>query len=278
VAVVTLFGKMEQSRIKTEPGAYLQWPWPIEQVFHLDQRVHSLEDIDKLEYVALPDQNIILLQTYAGWRIAEPAKFFPRFADGSISKAEDALAIMIRSAKLEVAGRHNFSDFLSADEKQMKLSDIENEILARVRDNVRTNDYGIEVKFVQIRSIELPESDTSSVFNRMKDERGKVIAVIQADALLQSNTITAQADLEAARLVGDGEALAKQIRGEGEAAMVNSLQILREDPPLAKFIMDLGMLEELSKDKTTWILDSSTPGMELLQVPKPAPGEGGGTK
>ena len=105
VAVVTLFGKMEQSRIKTQPGAYLQWPWPIEQVHHLDQKVHTLEDTDKLDSLALPDQNIILLQTYAGWRIADPYKFYPKFEEGSVSKAEDILAVMIRSACRSPAAR-----------------------------------------------------------------------------------------------------------------------------------------------------------------------------
>ena len=33
--------------------------------------------------------------------------------------------------------------------------------------------------------------------------------------------------------------------------------------------MDLDMLEELSKDKTTWILDHNTTGLELLQAAKP---------
>jgi membrane protease subunit HflC len=265
VAIVTLFGKMEQSRVKTEPGAYLQWPWPIEQVHHLDQRVHSLENMDKLDSLYLPDQNIILLQTYAGWRIADPFKFYPKFEDGSVSKAEAFLAGIIRSAKLQVAGKHDFSDFLSADEKQMKLPQIENEILEKVRDDLRTNDYGIEVKFVQIKSIELPESDTASVFTRMKDERGKVITKIQAEALVESNNIAATADLEAGKVLAEADAQVKDIRGQGEAAMVESLRIMQQDPPFAKFIMDLDMLEGVSGDKTTWILDSTTPGLGLLK-------------
>jgi membrane protease subunit HflC len=268
VAVVTLFGKLEQNRVITNPGPRLQWPWPIEQVYHLDQRVHSLED--RLEPLTLPDQNIILLLTYSGWRIEDPYKFFPKFREGSVTEAKSTLENIVRSAKLEVAGKHVFSDFLSADEKQMKLPQIENEILAKVQEKVRAGNYGIEVRFVQIKSIELPTSDTQSVFDRMKSERATVVTKITADAQEQSIKITSDADSEAAKLLAQADARAKEIRGEGEAAMVNSLQVLRQNPPFASFIMDLDMLEELSKDKTTWILDHTTPGLELLQSSRPA--------
>jgi len=273
VAVVTLFGKLEKSRVKTEPGAYLRWPSPIEKVFILDQRVHSLEDQDKLEQVALPDNNIILLQTYVGWRIEDPYKFFPNFENGSVAKAEETLAKIMRSAKLEVAGRHVFSDFLSADQKQMKLPEIENEIRDKARQEVSTRDYGIEIKFVQIRSIELPENNTQSVFDRMKSERGKVVFSIRANAEEQSTNITSKADSQAAKLLADADAMALEIHGEGEAAMVQSLQVLRQNPPLATFLMNLNMLESLSKDKTTFILDHTTPGLELLQSDKSSAGD-----
>jgi membrane protease subunit HflC len=274
VAVVTLFGKSEKNRVKTEPGPYLQWPWPIEKVYKLDQRVHSLED--KLEPLTLPDQNIILLLTYIGWRIDDPYKFFPKFRDGSVTEAESTLENIVRSAKLEVAGKHDFSDFLSADAAQMKFPQIEQEILDKTREKVLAGGYGIEIKFVQIKNIELPASDTQSVFNRMKSERGKVIAKISGDAERQSIEITAQADSEAAKLLAEADARSKEIQGEGEAEMVKSLQVLRQNPAFASFIMNLDMLKELSKDKTTWILDHTTPGLELLQSAKaPDAGVGG---
>ena len=57
-----------------------------------------------------------MLLTYVGWRISDPAKFFPKFANGSITAAETNLQGIIRSAKLDAASKHKFSDFLSADQ------------------------------------------------------------------------------------------------------------------------------------------------------------------
>jgi modulator of FtsH protease HflC len=277
VAIVTLFGKLEQNRVKTAPGAYLKWPWPIEQVRTLDQRVHTLDDLDKLEPVQLPDHNIILVQTYTGWRIADPFKFFPNIEDGSVSKAESILATIIRSAKLTVAGRHDFSDFLSADPTQMKLPQIENEILEKVRTDLGTN-YGIEVKFVQLTSIVLPEGNTESVFTRMKGERTKVISQIQAQAVVDSTNIAAAADYEAGKILAQANANALLIQGEGSAQMVQSLSVMQQNPELAKLIMNLEMMEGASGDKTTWILDSTMPGFELLKSAHASTGVASPTK
>ena len=41
VAVVTLFGKIV--REKTDPGLGLQWPWPIEKVYKLDQKIQNFK-------------------------------------------------------------------------------------------------------------------------------------------------------------------------------------------------------------------------------------------
>jgi len=264
VAVVTLFDKMESDNARTNPGPHLQWPWPIEKVYKLDQRVHSLED--KLEEVTLPDQNIIMLVTYVGWRISDPTRFFPKFENGSVAKAEEQLEGIVRSAKLEVAGHHNFSDFLSADQSQIKFTQIENEILENARGRIAAGNYGIEIKFVQIKNIELPSAVSQTVFDRMKQERNKLAMAIKSDADSRSSVIRNQADSVASTLLAEADARAKEIRGEGQLAMVQSLKVMDQNPAFAKFLMDLDMLEELSKDKTTWILDHNTTGLELLQA------------
>src|SRR5271169_1136190 len=80
VAVVALFGKIRT--VKSDPGPGLRWPWPIENVYKLDQRVQILEG--KFEQVKLPDQNILMLSVYVGYRIEDARAFFPQFANGSI--------------------------------------------------------------------------------------------------------------------------------------------------------------------------------------------------
>ena len=146
---------------------------------------------------------------------------------------------------------------------------IENEMLEQARQKVALGNYGVEIRFVQIRTIELPKDVSQAVFDRMKAERAKLVSVITADAQERSSNIRSEADSQASKLLAEAEAKALEIRGQGEQAMIQSLQVMSQNPELAKLLMNLNMLEELSKDKTTWILDHTTTGLGVLQAEKP---------
>jgi membrane protease subunit HflC len=268
VAVVTLFGRVDH--VKDTPGAGFRLPWPIEKVIKMDQRVQNFEG--KFEQVKLPDQNLIFLLVYVGWRIDNPAQFFPRF-NGSTAAAQQYLEDVVRSAKNEVAGQHRFPDFISTDEKQMKLSEIEGEILDKVQQQVKALNYGIEIKFVQIKKIGLPESVTQNVFDRMQAERERYSSQIKSLGDEESSKIKSSADSSAAKILSDADAQALAIRAKGEAQMIQSLQVLQENPELAEFNMQIAALSQLLKERSTLILDQSTSPLNLLQPlapPKPS--------
>jgi modulator of FtsH protease HflC len=268
VAVVTLLGKIAQ--VKTEPGPGLRLPYPIEKVFKLDQRIQNFEGRDKFEEIKLNDQNIIFLSVYIGYRISDPTNFFIRFLNGSIPVAEKAMDDIVRSSKLEVAGRHNFSDFISTDREQMKFAQIEKEILDEVQRRVNDQHYGVEIKFVQIQKIGLPESVTQNVFDRMKAERQTYISDIESQGALRSQQIKSTADSEAAKMLYDADAQAFTIRGEGEAQMMTNLQVLQKNPELASFNLQIAAMEQFLKKKTTLVLDMSTAPLQWLQMAEPA--------
>lgn len=203
VAVVTHFGKYDR---ELGPGAHFRWPWPIENVYKLDQRIQNFEG--KFEETKLPDQNILLISTYVGWRIEKPELFFPKFGSGSIVEAERTLSALVESAKKEVAGEHVFADFISADDKQMKFTQIETEILDRVQKRVKEHDYGMDVKFVQIKKIGLPESVTTDVFERMKSERNVLISKIQFEGEEAATKIKSGADTWSAKTLAEADAAA----------------------------------------------------------------------
>jgi modulator of FtsH protease HflC len=268
VAVVTFFGKIAQ--VNTNAGPGLRLPYPIEKVFKLDQRIQNFEGRDKLEEIKLHDQNIILLSVYVGYRISDPTNFFTKFLNGSIPVAEGVLNDLVRSSKLEVAGRHDFADFISTDPQQMKFTQIEKEILDEVQRRVNTNNYGVEIKFIEIQKIGLPESVTANVFDRMTAERQYYISQIQSQGELESTRIKSAADSTAAKLLYDADAQAFTIRGEGEAQMMKSLEVLQQNPNLATFNMQIAAMEQFLKKKTTLVLDLSTSPLQWLQMAEPA--------
>jgi membrane protease subunit HflC len=207
-----------------------------------------------------------MLSVYTGYRIQDPSAFFPKFANGSIPEAEKVLEGLVRSAKNEVAGQHPFSDFVSTDEQQMKFPQIEKEILEKVQKQVHDKDYGIEIKFIQIEKIGLPESVTKNVLDRMTSERQYYISRIQSLGEEEATKIKSAADSSAAKLLADADAQAFKIRGEGEAQMMKSLEVLQQNPSLANFNMQMTALEEFLKNRATLVLDQSTSPLQWLRM------------
>src|SRR5688572_16616655 len=176
VAMVTTFGR--PTRPVTEPGAYMKWPWPIQQVYKFDKRIQNFES--KFEQVFTADGHSLLIKVYAGWNIAQPQVFFPKFGD-SAARFENALVGLARAAYSGVVGAHPFSDFISTDEKQLKFEQIEQEILQQIQRDVQAKGFGVEVKFVGIKRVGLPESVTKLVFERMRAERQLQVRRIESE-------------------------------------------------------------------------------------------------
>jgi len=265
VAVVTTFGK--PTRDILEPGAYLKWPWPIQKVHKMDRRVQNLES--RYEETLTVDGFNLVVQVYVGWRIQEPGLFFPKFANGSVEVAENILESLVRSAKNEVVGRHPFSHFISTDEKELRFNEMEAEMLEKVRSQVLTNQYGLQVEFLGIKKLGLPESVTRTVFTRMESERKVLISDIQSRGEAKAATIRADADRESAEVLSRAEAEATRIRAEGEARAAESYAVFNQDTNLASLLIRLRTLEQMLKEKTTLILDPSTPGLDLLRDTSP---------
>lgn len=261
VAVVTTFEKISGEPV-TQPGAHFKLPWPIQQVFKLDQRIQNFEG--RYEEVQLADRNILMMAVFVGWRINDPALFFRGFPSGRAADAQKSLGDCIQTAKNEVLVRHALSDLISADESKVKFIQIEAELLQHAREVVGTNKYGVEIKFVHIQRIGLPESVTQTVFERMNSERRTYITKIQSEGDSQAMRTTNEANSQAAIILSQAEAEAVKIRGEGESKANQSLAEFRQNPELAIFNMRLEALEQWLKQRTTLVLDQTTSPLNLL--------------
>lgn len=259
VAVVTTFGRVSQTY--TNAGLKVKAPWPIQKVHRLDKRIQNFES--KFDEALTTDGYNLLVSVYAGWRISDPAAFFPKFA-GSTNAAERALQEIVRDAKSAVIGQHPFNHFISVNVQELKFAEIEKEMIERVQGRLQTNNYGIDVAFLGIKKLGLPESVTKEVFDRMAAERQVLVSKIESEGNARAANIRAEADRNAAKLVSDAEAEALRIRGEAESKAAEALRTMNQDPELASFLLRLTGLELFLKEKTTLILDQNTSPLDLL--------------
>jgi len=263
VAVVTTFGK--PTRPITQPGAYLKWPWPIQKVWWFDQRVQNFED--RLTEGLTRDSFNLLTSVYVGWKVSDPTAFFPRFAGSAnpIAAAETLLDQWLGNAKTSIVGKHPLSDFVSTSDNGTNFVAIEAEILAAIQSQIRANNFGLEIEFLGIKRLLLPESVTQSVFERMTSERKVLADRFQYEGEAEAQRIRSDAERKAAELLASAEGQATEIKGKGEAEAAKSLKVFQQNPELASFIFRLSALEGSLKERSILIFDQHTPPFDLFR-------------
>jgi membrane protease subunit HflC len=265
VAVVTTFGRY--SRTVPEPGFELRLPWPVQKVFKFDRRLQTFES--KFDQSITRDQISLLAQVYVGWSIAGDARTFLERFNGDIAAVERTLEPVIRDAKSVVLGMHNFSDLISTNAAALQFDTIEREMLERVQGRAR-EDYGIEIQLLGIKQLGLPDSITTTVFQRMRAERQRLSAKYQAEGEREAKIIRAQADGTAREIVANAEAQAARILGDAEVQAQEYYRVFERNPELAIFLFQLRALEDSLQEKSHLIFDQQTPPFNLL-APAPSP-------
>ena len=210
VAVVTTFGRY--SRSITEPGWQWRLPWPIQKVYEFDNRLQTFER--KFDETITKDQINLVIAVYAGWRIADPKLFLESF-NGDLTTAEQRLEPVIRNAKSGIIGQYNFSDLISTNQAELKFDQIERAMLDAVQANVKRT-YGIAIETLGIKQLSLPDSITSTVFERMRAERQRLVARYQSEGEREAKIIRADADAQANKILADASGEAKRILGEAD--------------------------------------------------------------
>ncbi|HTV39005.1 MAG TPA: protease modulator HflC [Candidatus Sulfotelmatobacter sp.] len=267
VAVVTTFDK--PVRNIDQPGLYFKWPWPIQRVYKFDGRIQNIQD--KFNETITRDNNDLILTIYAGWKISNPSTFYPKFA-GSVPRATEILQGMLRNAKNAVVSSNTLSAFVNPDPRQLRFDEMEQKIQDSVQAQLSTNDYGIQLVFLGFKKIELPQSVTQSVFDRMKGERQVIISSEQNEGAKQATIIKSTADRIATETIANANATAAQIMGKGYAQAATVLPIFEKDPALANYLLRLDALQQALGQKTTLIFDERTPPFDLFtSIPTNAP-------
>ncbi len=260
VAVVTTFGKLTRA---VGPGPHLKWPWPVEKIFKIDERVQNFED--KFTEDLTGDNNNLVTTVYVGWSITNALEFFPRFPSGSTGAAQKMLEGILRTSQTGVVGRHPLSDFVNPDPRELKFDAIEAEIKQLVQSQLTTNNCGIEIAFLGIKKIELPESVSQTVFARMTAERNVLSSQWENEGEAEAKKIRSAADRQAAELLADAQAEATRIRGEGEAAAAKILPTFQQNPQLANFLLRVDAIERSLQERSTLIFDERIPPFDLFR-------------
>ena len=173
----------------TGAGLYFRVPfyWTVSLI---EKRVLDLEMTD--EEVLSNDQQRLLVNAYARFRITDPVRMVQRAGD--TDGVRTALEPILNSVLRQELGRRTFQAMLTAERGPA---------LANVRENLnrQAKQYGAEIIDVQIKRTDLPDgAPLESAFQRMETDREREARTIRAQGQRDARIIRAEADAQAAEI------------------------------------------------------------------------------
>lgn len=272
VAVVTRFGA--PARVLTAAGLYAKLPWPIDRVHALDARKRLFNS--RFAETLTRDKKNIVLRTFVVWSVGDPLVFLQSI--GNLVTAEDRLDGLVTNAKNAILGRHELSALVSTDPVTLKISEIEEGILADVR-STASERFGIRLHQIGLKQIGLPPENVPFVLEQMRTERRQFAARHRAEGEREAAAIRSETELEVARIRADGQQKAAQIRAraEAEAARIYADAHTR-DPELYRFLRSLDSLKTILSARATVIVRTDTAPFALLNSPGGAAAGAGGDR
>ncbi|MEL6498698.1 MAG: SPFH domain-containing protein [Planctomycetota bacterium] len=266
-AVVTVFGKADDASVQETPGLKLKLPYPFQSVTSYDTRLQLVQVSGTQQQTA--DDNQIVVEAYALWRVSSPLTFYQKFSNAGQS-AEDHYAQAERTVKsslnsaLSVTSGFRLDELFTLDIDGSQLPTLESEILAVLRRDASSPPLGIEIVDVGINRVRLTETNSEDVIARMKADRQRLAqeTISQGEAMAQS--IRSRADADARRITSFADRLAKQLRANGEQEAGTFIAQMQESPELATLLAELEFLREAYSKKITLVL-SGAPGFRYTE-------------
>jgi membrane protease subunit HflC len=241
----------------TTPG--LKWKVPfVDTVEYLDKRILDLDTTE--QEVTAADQQRMIVDAYARYRITDPLKFYQNIR--SEERVRSVVGPLIESEIRRVLGSTTLQDIVK-DKRESLMK----QIAAQV--NKEGNDYGLEVVDVRIKRADLPQENLVKVFDRMKADRVREATELRAQGEAENNRIRANADREVTIIKAEATRKSDTIRGEGEGAR-NAIfaEAFGRDPEFFSFYRSMQAYEtSLKAGDTRMLLSPDSDFFRYFQNP-----------
>ena len=166
------------------------------------------------------------------WRISD-ARQFIRNNGVEQRNLENRLGAVAQAAFNEEVTKHTVRGVLS-DERAQIMQNV------KARLEAESKPFGIEIRDVRIKRVDLVPEVTASVFKRMIAERTQVANQLRSEGEATKEQIRAQADKQVSVIVAEATLEAQKTKGEADA---QATQIYGEafgrDPKFAQFYRNL---------------------------------------
>ncbi len=205
VAIKLQLGKIIEAEY--EPGLHFMKPLFFNNVIKFDKRVLTLDT--RPERFLTGEKKNVTVDFFVKWRIEDPENFYTSFAGDENQARLRLLQIVKNGLQLEFDKR-TIKQVVSDERAEMMES-------VTVKTNSEVNKFGIVVIDVRIKQIELPVEVQNAVFDRMRAERDRIAREHRAQGDEAAKGIRAVANKERTVLLAEAQRDAERLRGKGDA-------------------------------------------------------------
>lgn len=254
--LVLQFGKVV--KVIDEPG--LSFKIPFIQTTMSIPNYEMVYDLVPSE-VNTRDKKVMVTDSFALWTITDPLEYLSRLGANK-ANAESRISVVVYNAVKNVISSTDQADVISG--RDGKLAEM---ITEKIGDSL--DSYGITVKKVETKMLDLPDSNKEAVYQRMISERQNIAAGYIADGEYESNVIKNSTDREVSVLISEAKAQAEKIRAEGEAEYMRILSEAYNDESKADYYNYIRSLDALKASlkgtNKTIILNEDSELARILQ-------------
>ncbi len=266
-AVVFSLGEIR--RVIKEPGLYVKWPPPIQNVRYFDKRTLTLDGADIDRFITSEKQNI-QIDSFVKWRITDPRLYFVSVGGNDLI-AQDRIARQIRSVL------NNQIALMTVDEV---ISGKRDDLVVKARTAVAEEliKIGVEIVDVRLKRVDFAPEVAERVFDRMQSERKRVANDLRATGSAESERIRADADRQRETLIAEAYKDSQTLRGAGDARASRAYaDAFGKNPDFASFYRSLEAYRATFQGPgDVMVVDPSSEFFRFFRDPSAGAGNGGG--
>lgn len=256
-AVVFQLGEVKH--VIDEPGLQFKIPL-IQNVRFFDRRILTIDTPEPERFITAEKQNV-LVDHFVKWRIIDPKLYYISVA-GDETRARTRLLQTVNGALREEFGRRTVPDVVSG-ERDLIMENM------RVRADNDARQIGVQILDVRLKRVDLPTEVSESVFRRMEAERTRVANDLRSQGAAIAEQIRADADRQRVVIIAEANREAQKLMGEGDArAIAIYAEAFGQNPEFYAFSRSLeAYRESFTGRNDVMVVDPSSDFFRFLKSP-----------
>lgn len=189
-----------------DPGLHFKFPW--DMVTKFDRRI--LSQSYNGETFLTNDNRGLIADFYVKWRVKDPVLYYTA-TGGREELAAERLADIVKDGIKSVVAERTLQQIVSAERTA-----VTGQMFGAASKSA--TGLGIELVDVRVQRIDLPDDVAARVFQSMEQTFARTAGRLRAEGQSASTAIRASAERQRTEILADAQRDALRTRGEGDAA------------------------------------------------------------